>query len=462
MDVELMDDQYERLRDALVAAFPSEADLAQMVRFRLQGSLRQHISGANVNEIAFNLIAWAITEGRLAQLIAGARTQNPGHLALATIADEILQAHQARLRQTWQHIDKDFQERLTRDNELSPLRRLLEKLRQWSSTNATNPAAVPALQPEMARDFLDMLQRMHANIEAGTAVHAVVEHAYSSQGQVYCQPSWHPATRSATGRELIQKLLEEFRQEVQPAQPNANVPIAIVVLAMRAAEVQQLTDLSAFDGYPREARETFEVLKGWLEQQDRTKDWAQRYGDTPEEWRPFGVTQADLTVKSMVELAFQELNQTYTPPRKAVFENIRDLIEPQPDPQADKEQRRKLRALRDIGALVILDTFSMHHPMLLRVLHQTALDLYPNVSIVSIAPVDDAFEKIRQMSLVLQVRVADMELTKRIDDVSEGFACQEVSKARDFQKWLRDRIKATQVKRPAILEAMTSALRGQS
>jgi hypothetical protein len=461
MDVELTGDQLRRLRDALVQAFPSETDLAQMVRYQLDEPLKPNIGGANLNEIVFNLIEWAIARGRLEQLITGARKENSNHPALTIIANEIGQAHLIRLGQTWQQINKDLQQHLAKDNELPRLRPLLEKLHQWSSVRATKPEMLRALQPEMVSDFLELLQLMHADIEAGDSVHTVVERAYSSQGQVYCQPSWHPATRSDTGRELIQKLLEEFHQEVQSAQPNANVPIAIVVLAMRAAEVQQLADLSAFDGYPREARETFEVLKGWLAKQDRTKDWAQRYGDTPEEWRPFGVTQADLTIKSMVELAFQELNQTSTPPRKAVFENIRDLTEPQPDPQADKEHRRKLRVLRDTGALVILDTFSMHHPVLLRVLHQTALDLYPNVSIVSIAPIDDAFEKIRQMSLILQVRVADMELTKRIDDVSEGFACQEVSKARDFQKWLRDRIKATQVKRPAILEAMTS-LRGQS
>ena len=79
----LSNEQYEQLTEALAAAFPSEADLRMMVRFKLSRNLDAIAGGSTVIERAFNLIRRAEAEGWTGKLVNGAHQANPGNPELA-------------------------------------------------------------------------------------------------------------------------------------------------------------------------------------------------------------------------------------------------------------------------------------------------------------------------------------------------------------------------------------------
>jgi Effector-associated domain 1/Trypsin-like peptidase domain len=89
MPVNLKGKQLEALRDALVSAFPNYNVLKAMVLFELNERLQTHVDRGPMNTVVEDLIEWAESEGKLDALIAGARAQNPGNLALQQFAVEV-------------------------------------------------------------------------------------------------------------------------------------------------------------------------------------------------------------------------------------------------------------------------------------------------------------------------------------------------------------------------------------
>ena len=71
--------QIEDLVDALIHAYPSEADLAMMVRIELNKTLATVAAGSNLRVLIFNLITWAERSGRVNELVAGAVRRTPGN-----------------------------------------------------------------------------------------------------------------------------------------------------------------------------------------------------------------------------------------------------------------------------------------------------------------------------------------------------------------------------------------------
>lgn len=80
--------QSEKLSNALRLAFPSVEYLERMVRFKLDINLHE-IGYADLNNYVFRLIQWAESQGRLDQLIIGARQSNPKNIDLFDIAQEL-------------------------------------------------------------------------------------------------------------------------------------------------------------------------------------------------------------------------------------------------------------------------------------------------------------------------------------------------------------------------------------
>ena len=78
--------QHQQLQSALLAAF-DEAGLRILARQELETDLDAVAGGKNKTEIVLNLIAWAEREGRVADLIAGARRQNPTNPDLQALAE---------------------------------------------------------------------------------------------------------------------------------------------------------------------------------------------------------------------------------------------------------------------------------------------------------------------------------------------------------------------------------------
>lgn len=76
----------EQLQNALLAAFPTRSALASMVRFQLDENLDALASPGSLKTTVFELVAWAESQGRVAELVEGARAANPGNPALRAFA----------------------------------------------------------------------------------------------------------------------------------------------------------------------------------------------------------------------------------------------------------------------------------------------------------------------------------------------------------------------------------------
>jgi hypothetical protein len=81
--------QYQALQNALLSAFPSRDTLAQMVRFQLGENLAVISEGGGLAATVFQLIQWAESQGRLAELVTGALQSNPGNPALRACAAQL-------------------------------------------------------------------------------------------------------------------------------------------------------------------------------------------------------------------------------------------------------------------------------------------------------------------------------------------------------------------------------------
>ena len=80
----------EKLRDALIDAFPNKASLKQMVFFKLEKNLDAITGDYSLQEIVFYLIEKSKAESWTKDLIIAARESNPGNPRLKEIAEEIL------------------------------------------------------------------------------------------------------------------------------------------------------------------------------------------------------------------------------------------------------------------------------------------------------------------------------------------------------------------------------------
>lgn len=80
--------QFEKLLSALLFAFPSIEELERFARFRLDKNIHE-IGHGNLNNYGYKLVQWAESQGKIEQLIRGARQSNPGNPDLFEIASEL-------------------------------------------------------------------------------------------------------------------------------------------------------------------------------------------------------------------------------------------------------------------------------------------------------------------------------------------------------------------------------------
>lgn len=78
----------KELQKALISAFPTKADLKQLVDFKLGENLETIAGGVNLTEVVYSLIEWANAQGRLDDLVNSARSQNPGNTELKSFAEK--------------------------------------------------------------------------------------------------------------------------------------------------------------------------------------------------------------------------------------------------------------------------------------------------------------------------------------------------------------------------------------
>jgi hypothetical protein len=219
------------------------------------------------------------------------------------------------------------------------------------------------------------------------------------------------------------------RPRSQGAPDAALAPIVLAVVT--EAQAAELVNGTAFDDYPQMLRDHFDQIRSLLTADEALGDWRERYGDTAFEWRPFG---SNATIVDLVKHAVSEANQAFTFTRRLEPELI--------DIAAVNDDRPRLRRLRQLGCVVIVDSLSMRHPALQRAFHHSLLDAYPSTSVVVVAPTKNMFAPARCLSVVLQLQLQDLEFAKRRLDVweEEGMSA-ETAEANEFETWIGRQVK---------------------
>lgn len=157
------------LVEALLHAYPSEADLAMMVRIELDQTLAAIAMGSNLRVITFNLVAWAERSGAVDELVTGAVKQTPRNPAL--------KAYQKR----WPTVAA-----LT----LSPP----------APSATTGPAAIDVFL-SYSRQNLDDMRTVEAGLrDAGLSV-------WTDEGLEAGTPSWTAAIEEAVGQAQVMVVL---------------------------------------------------------------------------------------------------------------------------------------------------------------------------------------------------------------------------------------------------------------
>ena len=82
--------QLAALQAALLATYPQRSALEQMVRFQLDVSLNQIAGNGNLRTVVYEVLEWAVSAGRTAELFAAAQKGNPGNPALQALPAELL------------------------------------------------------------------------------------------------------------------------------------------------------------------------------------------------------------------------------------------------------------------------------------------------------------------------------------------------------------------------------------
>lgn len=88
--------QVRQIQDALLSAFTSREQLAQMMRVRLEQNLEAIAEGDTLTKITFALVRWAEANGCLGALVAGALAEVPGNPELQAVAAAMLNQVDAR------------------------------------------------------------------------------------------------------------------------------------------------------------------------------------------------------------------------------------------------------------------------------------------------------------------------------------------------------------------------------
>src|SRR5271165_1261261 len=87
--MELTKEQRQLLREALPDAFPSWDKMSSMAGIRLGLNLEAEVGHVSLESAAFGLIQWAESQGRIEDLVHGAREENPGNEKLKRVFPEL-------------------------------------------------------------------------------------------------------------------------------------------------------------------------------------------------------------------------------------------------------------------------------------------------------------------------------------------------------------------------------------
>ncbi len=302
------------------------------------------------------------------------------------------------------------------DDSLSRFHAAIEKLQRWLNAGV--------YQTEIVAAVGWLFQQMNVDAQRGRTIQELIAETVDGH---YIQRNWaiHPLYQEQ--KPVVDYIILTLAKDIN--EPSSDNGVAIVLAVMNDIESQELVNGTAFTNYPDELRKDFAELQSELSAKG-IGDWARWYGPTPEQWLPFGSKGVNVSIRQLVKDVLDSLNRpgTRTVPQ---FIDIRTL----------DQKRSFLMKLRHEGCIVVIDSISMRHPSIQRAFQQSLLDAYPGTSVVNIAPLQSAFELVRNMCVILRLQVSDFEFEKRRRSRYEEYGgCRDIHEQTEFEQWLADRI----------------------
>lgn len=394
----------ERLHNALKNAF-DENTLTQMVRFKLNEKLANFASG-DFDKITYDLIKWAEQNGRLPELIVYASAYKPSNPLLRKVAWEFVESRINAL-------NKD---------ETAKIFPLIKKIKEYFSAEGSTPGFYLVLT--------EIIPEMESELNKGMELSKVIESAISEK---YNPQIWEYGGVYKAIKGDLDVFLKKLQKEIDPLQTDKVIPI--IMMVMTSEQAKELESGKLFNDFSEKVHEDFNKLRDELVN-NGAHDWLDHYGETIEEWRPFKHTTD--TIKNVI---LKEINDLfpYNPEIKPKFYDVESLNDPQ--------NRDALEGLRSGHCIVIIDVVSMCHPWLHSKFHESVLDVYKNTYVISIAPTYSAFEKLKEISLVIHMNITNMEFTKRKFDRAKHPGseiqgdCEDLYDGMRFGQWFEKYVK---------------------
>lgn len=287
-----------------------------------------------------------------------------------------------------------------------------------------------------AQGLLNFVQFLKSEHEAGEDIMPILDKTAAG----IIQPNW---VVKGDVKQAGQHYFDHSRQILQivvanagdlniaPKHPRILVPIVPVV--MTKDQANELIDRTIFQGEPQILGKGFDELDKFL--QGEAADWKDRYGARPEDWKPFGSAETDLTLEQLITNALAGLEEVLTDLDCPLAASYSDVIL-----LSQKEYRASLGRMRVDGCIVILDVISIRHPRLLRAFQQTLLDAYPRTSVVSIAPSEQSYKLATSLAVIVQLKIEEMEFQRRVADLGDWGASTTILEEQLFKPWLSSRL----------------------
>ena len=272
----------------------------------------------------------------------------------------------------------------------------------------------------MAKGLIAVLKFLKAEREKGSDLGEEID---KISGGFY-NPNWavlgnvNQANRDVVINN-IRVVMGEYsdKLELPPSAKPIRVPVLLVV--MTAGQVQELENGDAFLNVSAVLKDDFDQhLKPLLEEE--APGWLMRYGAAPESWMPFEATPGEgeaqpenLTIAKLVQQAFDLANQKgdFDPLLEPDFKGILEV---------ENDQLFLSRA-RSKGCIAIIDIVSMRHPLVQRAFHRSLIDAYRKTSILTLAPNSHTFVAARDLAVVIQLKLAEMEFLRRqVDTLADA------------------------------------------
>jgi hypothetical protein len=338
-------------------------------------------------------------------------------------------------------------DRLENDPDYKLFRESVEKL-QILANAQMGGQSVPT---EVIQNTLDQIKLMQAEIKKGANPREVFERTLAKSTQQSLPQAFSQTTGEAmlaerdmytAAGDLIKSERDSYKAE-QIFEFNApvffnesykeikrgldRIMVQVVLLVMTAEEAHELNSDNLFEQFQNPVYRTQLTSLYQKLSESQVDDALQRYGPRPEDWRPF--RDRTMTIGEAVTGALRCISG-FTKPLTPDFRDIR-LLAPE---VGEEDARASLRMLRDEGCMVIMDSISMHHPVIQRAYRRSLLDVYSNIPVLRIIPISGDLDWEQDM-LNFGDRYPDTEVYKRLNWDPDD-SVREANKEPGLKRWI--------------------------